>query len=329
MRMLAVCFAVMIALSPCSIAVEYPQTTLTNGAMEMLVYLPDAETGYYRGSRFEWSGLIQQIKYAGHTYFGDWKSAHNPTHHDDVNGTASEFGMFSPLGYDDARARQNFVKIGIGELRRINNDNYKFHQNYPVVNAFDWTVNSDTGSIEFIQESPDFKGWKYRFTKRIQLADDSAPKFSIDHKLENLGENPIDTDYYCHNFTIIDGTPIGPAYELTFPFELQFPQSLKGYAKAQGATVEFLKQLSGTSIYAEFEGYDVVPANNAVTIANNETKAAIKIDGDYGAYEFHYWSTTLATCPEPFLKIDLEPGQSIEWTDNYELIAENGISDMD
>lgn len=312
-------------LTPGASAVEYPQTTLTNGAMEMLVYLPDAENGYYRGSRFEWSGLIQQIRYAGHTYFGDWKSTHDPTNHDDVNGTASEFGMFTPLGYNDASRGETFVKIGIGELRRANNNAYQFSTKFTVANAFEWSVNSTSNSIEFVQDSPNFKGWQYRFTKKIQLAEDDTPRFSIYHKLENTGSKTIDTDYYCHNFTIIDDDPIGPAYELNFPFDLQFPQSLKGYAKAEGKTVQFLKPLSGASIYAEFEGYEVAPHNTAVSVFNKTRKAGVNIKGDYGAYEFHYWSTTLATCPEPFLKIDLEPGESQEWTDEYELVAENGI----
>ncbi|MDP8245928.1 MAG: hypothetical protein P9L94_17735 [Candidatus Hinthialibacter antarcticus] len=326
MKTLLACIVIVCSITFTPIAADYPQTTLSNDAMEMLIYLPDAENGYYRGSRFEWSGLIQQIKYAGHTYFGDWKSTHDPENHDDLAGTASEFGMFTPLGYDDAKRGETFVKIGIGELQRINTSGYQFHTNYEVATAYDWTINSTSNSIEFIQESPGFKGWKYHFEKRIQLAEGAAPRFSIYHKIVNTGSNPINTDYYCHNFTIIDDDPIGPAYTLEFPFELQFPQSLNGYAKAEGKTVQFLKPLKNTSIYAEFEGYEVAPENTGVTIYNQDRKAGIKINGDYGAYEFHYWSTTLATCPEPFLKIDIEPGESIEWTDEYELIAENGIN---
>lgn len=326
MKALSAFFAAVCIFSFNALAADYPQTTLTNDAMEMLVYLPDADNGYYRGSRFEWSGLVQQIKYAGHTYFGDWKSTHDPKNHDDLTGTASEFGMFSPLGYDDAARRETFVKIGIGELLRSDNNDYHFGTNYRVVNAFDWTINSASNRIEFIQDSPDFKGWKYHFEKRIQLADGAAPRFSIFHKFVNTGSKQINTDYYCHNFTMIDDDPIDSAYSLEFPFELQFPQSFNGYAKADGKTVQFLKPLTNTSTYVEFEGYEVAPDNTGVTIYNQTQKAGIKIDGDYGAYEFHFWSTTLATCPEPFLQIILEPGESLEWTDQYELIAENGVN---
>lgn len=307
---------------------EPPQVTLENNGLSLLVYLPDAENGYYRGSRFEWSGLIQQASYDGHTFFGDWKSTHNPTNHDDVNGTASEFGMFTPLGFDEAAPRETFVKMGIGELVRPNREDYRFHTNYSVKTAYDWSVKHGPDWIEFIQQSPDFKGWAYRFVKRIEIPPE-RPAFTIYHSLENTGTRALDTDYYCHNFTIIDDEPIGPAYELTFAFEPVFPQDLKGYARVEGERVQFVKALSGTSIYAEFEGYDVVPETNAVTICNNDSGAGLRIKGDYGAYEYHYWSTTLATCPEPFIKIDLAPGESMEWTDTYTLMIDACVSGGD
>ena len=49
----------------------YPHTTIQNNVLIVELYLPDAEQGYYRGTRFEWSGIVQQIHYAGHTFFGD------------------------------------------------------------------------------------------------------------------------------------------------------------------------------------------------------------------------------------------------------------------
>jgi hypothetical protein len=34
------------------------------------VYLPDAANGFYRETRFDWSGVIGDLTSAGHSYYG-------------------------------------------------------------------------------------------------------------------------------------------------------------------------------------------------------------------------------------------------------------------
>lgn len=38
----------------------------------MKVYLPDAQNGFYRSTRFAWSGAIGLLEYHGHTYYKNW-----------------------------------------------------------------------------------------------------------------------------------------------------------------------------------------------------------------------------------------------------------------
>ena len=51
-----------------------PQFILKNDTLKLTVFLPDSENGYYRGTRFDWSGLVGQAEYKGHTFFGPWKT---------------------------------------------------------------------------------------------------------------------------------------------------------------------------------------------------------------------------------------------------------------
>jgi len=37
---------------------SYPKALIANGLIHAVVLLPDAKNGYYRGSRFDWSGVI-------------------------------------------------------------------------------------------------------------------------------------------------------------------------------------------------------------------------------------------------------------------------------
>ncbi len=75
---------------------DIPQVTLSNGPVTMAIYLPDAQRGFYRGMRFNWSGLIAKAEYAGHTFFGPFQPQFNPMVHDNVTGPADEFDMENP-----------------------------------------------------------------------------------------------------------------------------------------------------------------------------------------------------------------------------------------
>src|SRR5580704_434991 len=104
-------------LAPLAPAAEPPQQILANKHLKLTIELPDPVHGYYRGTRFDWSGLVQRAEFAGHTVFAPWKKPpHDPTDHDDVTGTAEEFS--EPLGYADAPAGGTFLKLGVGELEK-------------------------------------------------------------------------------------------------------------------------------------------------------------------------------------------------------------------
>src|ERR1700675_1583333 len=112
MLAVVVCLAAVFAAPPAESPKDAPQTVLKNDRLRMVVYLPDPEKGYYRGPRFDWSGVVGKVEFAGHTLFGEWKDGHDPETHDDLCGTAEEFGNKTPLGYDDAKTDAAFYKIG-------------------------------------------------------------------------------------------------------------------------------------------------------------------------------------------------------------------------
>ena len=55
---------------------EYPGVELYNGVIRIKLFLPDPEKGYYRGTRFDWSGVMPQLEYKGHNYFDEWKTSY-------------------------------------------------------------------------------------------------------------------------------------------------------------------------------------------------------------------------------------------------------------
>lgn len=122
LSLLLVCAARLAAADP-------PVAEIGNGKIRAKLYLPDVANGFYRGTRFDWSGVIFHLEANGHTYYGPWFTKRNPAIRDIVyegddivdgacsstTGPADEFG---PIGYETAKPGRTFVKIGVGAPRK-------------------------------------------------------------------------------------------------------------------------------------------------------------------------------------------------------------------
>ena len=46
-------------------AQDYPKAEISNGLIHAELMLPDSQNGSYRGTRFDWSGIISSLQYRG------------------------------------------------------------------------------------------------------------------------------------------------------------------------------------------------------------------------------------------------------------------------
>ena len=306
---------------PAFTSVRFPKVTLTNGMLQILVLLPDAAHGYYRGPRFDWSGMVAQATYHGHTFFGEWKTPHDSVGNDDVVGPADEFGMgylgaTGPLGYTEAKPGENFLKIGVGLQRKIEEAEYDFYHNYQIITPGTWKIRHDRSWIEFHQELSDGRGYGYSYMKKISLPR-GRPEMVITHTLKNTGTKPINTSYYCHNFTRIDEEPLGPSYVVRFPFSVTTKSDIE-HTAIQDYELHFPTVLKpDESIFLELSGSSQAVRDNTVTVENVTSHAGVKIQGDQPVQYFHFFGVSSAACPEPFLDIHLAPGEQTEWGSTY------------
>jgi hypothetical protein len=60
-------------------AATSPEATISNKQIRVKMYLPDPVNGFYKGARFDWSGIISSVEFAGHTFYGQWFSKVDPT----------------------------------------------------------------------------------------------------------------------------------------------------------------------------------------------------------------------------------------------------------
>lgn len=318
MRRIPLCLLAVAALSPLCRA-EFPEARISNGRVTAKLYLPNAEQGYYRGTRFDWSGVIQSLKVDGHEYFGQWFEKYDPKLHDAIMGPVEEFlTAESTLGYDEAPVGGTFIRIGVGVLRKPDNGKFQRFKTYQIVDPGRWTVRPDDDHIEFIHELNDGAGYAYRYKKTIRLPG-KKPELVIEHELKNTGTKPISTMQYNHNFFVIDNTPVGAGHSVTFPFTLKPKQPLTPeLAKIEGNRVQYLAEIPrGKSVATELEGFGNTAKDFDVRIENATAHAGVRIQGDRPIQKIVYWSIRSTLCPEPYISLSAEPGRETKWTYRY------------
>ena len=127
------------------LAADFPSASISNGKLTARLYLPDATNGYYRATRFDWSGQMASLKSEKHEYFGQWFDRYDPKLHDSIQGPVEEF---SSLGYDEAAPGGVFLRVGIGALRKPDGKPYERFRTYEIVDAGVWRVKrARTGSV--------------------------------------------------------------------------------------------------------------------------------------------------------------------------------------
>ena len=298
---------------------EFPQAELSNGSIRAKLYLPDPEQGYYRATRFDWSGVIASLEYKGHNYFGPWLDKHDPRINDAISGPVEDFRTNGAgLGYDEAKTGDTFVKIGVGVVRKPDEPRYRQANYYEIVNSGKWNVRKGPDWIEFVHELADEKGYAYVYRKTVRLAKD-RPEMALEHSLRNTGRRPIETDVYDHNFFVIDGLPSGPGFVVEFPFELTATRDLKGIAEVRGKQIVYLQELGpGQTIITNLQGFGDSAKDYSIKVENRKIGAGVRVTGDRPLSILVFWSARTTLCPEPYINMRIEPGQESTWRINYE-----------
>ncbi|QRR03168.1 hypothetical protein [Dyadobacter sandarakinus] len=299
------------------IAADYPDADISNGTIKATLLLPDAANGYYRGTRFDWAGVIPKLEYKGHTYFGQWFPDYDPKLHDAIQGPVEEFVA---LDFDGTKSGEEFVKIGVGGLIKPDDKPYAFARYYEIKNPGKWSVNTRKDAVEFTHELKDAAGYSYLYKKTVRLAKDK-PELVLEHSLKNTGTKAIETKTYNHNFFMIDNEPSSPNIRIVFPFEVKGEG--KGFGtiiNANGKSLAYSREVTkGDQVFsAGLEGFGPTAKDYDIKIENTKTKAGVRITSDQPLDKLVYWACPTTSCPEPYVKISVAPGAEMKWKVNYE-----------
>jgi hypothetical protein len=312
-----------------------PRTEISNGSIRAQLFLPDAKSGFYRGTRFDWSGVIGSLEYAGHDYFPQWFQRVDADVHDFVyggedivaspctaiTGPSEEFvSNGQALGFDEAATGGTFIKIGVGVLRRPDDSRYDPYRLYEIVDGGKWIVLCKPDSVEFSQELSDpLTGYGYEYRKRVFLAQ-AEPRMVLDHSLRNRGKRVIQTSVYNHNFLYLDRQPPSPEVTIKLPFAIQAsPAPKKGLVEVRGNEILFLKTLQGEeSVYMGISGFGADPKDYDIRIENRKVGAGLRITGDRALARMALWAIRAPLSIEPFIDMTIEPGAEFSWRITYD-----------
>ncbi len=309
-----ICLVIGIAVSFLSLN-KPNEAEINNGLITARLYLPDAVNGYYRGVRFDWSGIIGSLNYKGHSYYAPWFiNAYNPTNNDAVLGPVESF---DPLGYDDAKKDGTFVKIGVGVLRKSNDSLYKFNKLYSVTNPGIWNIKTTSDEVRFTHTLND-TSYSYIYQKTVKLLK-NKPVLELCHTLRNTGKRTIETAVFDHNFLVLDNQPTGSGLSVTFQFDLTGVENEKpDLVKLQGNQMTFLKDLDNK--FVSF--VDLTKGEGAssydMKIENHKTGAAVRITADRPISKLAFWSAPTTLCPEPYINVKIDPGKEFTWKITYQ-----------
>jgi len=316
----AILIAAALAVSPLH-AADPPQAEISNGAIRAKLYLPDAANGYYRATRFDWSGVISSLEFQGHNYFGVWFPHYDPKLHDAITGPVEEYRTGeSGLGYDAAKVGATFVRIGVGLLKKPQEERFGQFETYEIVDNGKWTTKTSKDAVEFTHVLTDpSSGYAYLYKKTVRLAK-NEPRLIIEHSLKNTGKKTIETNVYNHGFFVIDGQPSGPDFTVKFPFEVKAVADLQGLAEVQGKELHYLKELlpGGQSVFTQLTGYGDSPRDFDFRVENRKTGAGVHVAGDRPLWKINFWSIRTTVCPEDFINMKIEPGKESQWRITYD-----------
>ena len=267
----------------------------------------------YRGSRFDWTAFITQVTLDGaHTFCVPESTT--PGQGTGGIGLCNEFGINEPIGYGEIEPGEQFPKLGVGLLTRIDGESYQFARPYPIT-PFPISMEHGADYAKFTVEPLPCRGYAARLEKLVTVA---ADRLILAYRLENIGERRIITTEYNHNFLGIDGRPAGPEYLLRFAYAPNagaWPEAVW----ADGGKISWRSVPLG-EFYFHVNSFPTVPPHGWELI-NVRSGAGVRGTEDFAPCRLPVWGHGGVICPEVFIAIDLAPGAVMTWRREYEFFG--------
>ena len=271
------------------------------------VVLHEPQDGFYRGTRFDRSGVFDSVRFGGVELAGRWFTRYDPFMHDAVCGPAEEF---TAVGFDAAAPGETFLKIGVGLLVRPDDAPYDRFRLYEIADEGEWTVERGADSVAFRQRLAGC----YDYRKEVVLT--GPGRMEIRHSLESLGA-PLSGEVYNHNFWTMGRLETAPSRLIDFPFrpDGHWRSEYESVALTPSG-VRFSRPLAEVeSVFmGDLHAFGSEGMPNSMTL--REGTLGVEISGDAPVTHTVLWANHRIACLEPYVAF----GTHCRWTVSYRFI---------
>lgn len=264
--------------------------------------------------RFDRAAYVMDVILDGSVHFGasEPKNLSHPC--------SGGQGFCSEIRFDpsrEAKIGEYFPKLGVGLIRKEDDEKYIFHRAYKDVKPFAVTFSQDGSRAEFVTEPVECMGYAVRSTRTVSVEGNTMTMVS---RVENTGEKEIPMEDFCHNFISIDGMAVGSDYELSMP---QIPdlgterllnrRGFSGVMRGNGTGITFC-EFTAIDTDIAVGGCDIRP-EVPFTWKMIHKGARAFVDGeDYFVPDMvAVWGVDHMLCPEIVHSFTVKPGESHEW----------------
>jgi hypothetical protein len=307
-----------------------PQRTITNVLMTARLATPDGTRGFYRGTRFDQAGVITSLTLNGREFYGPWFDATAPSVLDytyDANGLvvagpdsaiSGPVEEFAPVDFTPAPG-SHFVKIGVGILYQPDDAPYDHYRDYRILDGGQRATRITPRSSTFIQTLND-ADIAYVYAKTLELVP-GKNQLVISHSLKNTGHTAIHTTVYDHNFLRLVQGDDGIRISFPFPVSAANPPD-PGLVLIAGNTLSYLRAMKPRErISFPITGFGASAKDYDFRVTDTATGAGVHVVGDQPLTHINIFSIDKVQAVEPYIAIDLAPGQEKRWSYRYTYIA--------
>lgn len=263
----------------------------------------------YKGSRFDWTGIVEQISIGSVSFLG--QEAHGQYAGTEGIGLSSEFGMEKPLSYWKTFPGKDFMKIGVGALKRETLKSYDFFRDYPV-RPFDTKVRISDSKAVFFQEGCRVGSYSYDYVKQIEASDREV---IIDYHLINRGASVIRTEEYCHNFFRLGNKDLTSSVSVETAYPLRSRKTVGSIGKTDGRTLGFSDDPD--DVFYMYGFLKDRPSDFTWKISDGKSGYSVKGIEDFPVSKFALWGMSHVISPETFHSFTLGRGADLKWRRRY------------
>lgn len=283
--------------------------TLENASLKLTLCRPGT---YYTGTRFDWAGVFRKLECDGRVYCDEWFDGGDTSVHDHVCGPSEEF--FGFIGYDEAPVGGNFLKLGVGLLRREDKGPAQRFHTYTISDGGCRDLYNDKMKAVFAHSLPGI----YEYEKTVELCGERT--FRVAHKLLNTGPGELVTRQYNHNFFTFGLNQVGVERRVDWDFHIEGKwredsenadkdeRSVWVTAPIMQDQKVFLQDICPVQDYGRGYGFTLRAGERSVKVSSGSPMTSSVL-----------WANSRVFCPEPYVDLNIRSSETASWWIEYTL----------